>query len=163
MSSAFSRRKLLAAAAGTAMFAPLVKAAEQAAAAPIRQGRLKQSVMASVWGQNSPFSFAERCEILSMLGFSAVDLPSPDQISIMADYSLLPAMMTGAGTTFQDGLIRKEMHQALKVAPRVMSLAKPLLGATKYGMFMGKFGQCMCDEASVAFVQTVCEPDRPLA
>jgi hydroxypyruvate isomerase len=113
MSSAFSRRKLLAAAAGTAMFAPLVKAAEQAAAAPIRQGRLKQSVMASVWGQNSPFSFAERCEILSMLGFSAVDLPSPDQISIMADYSLLPAMMTGAGTTFQDGLIRKEMHQKI--------------------------------------------------
>ena len=113
MSSAFSRRKLLAAAAGTAMFATLVKAAEQAAAAPIRQGRLKQSVMASVWGQNSPFSFAERCEILSMLGFSAVDLPSPDQISIMADYSLLPAMMTGAGTTFQDGLIRKEMHQKI--------------------------------------------------
>ena len=113
MSSAFSRRKLLAAAAGTAMFAPLVKAAEQAAAAPIRQGRLKQSVMAAVWGQNSPFSFAERCEILSMLGFSAVDLPSPDQISIMADYNLLPAMMTGAGTTFQDGLIRKEMHQKI--------------------------------------------------
>ena len=113
MSSAFSRRKLLAAAAGTARFAPLLKAAEQAAAAPIRQGRLKQSVMASVWGQNSPFSFAERCEILSMLGFSAVDLPSPDQISIMADYNLLPAMMTGAGTTFQDGLIRKEMHQKI--------------------------------------------------
>ena len=31
----------------------------------------------------------------------------------MADYNLLPAMMTGAGTTFQDGLIRKEMHQKI--------------------------------------------------
>ena len=37
MSSAFSRRKLLAAAAGTAMFAPLVKAAEQAAAVVAQQ------------------------------------------------------------------------------------------------------------------------------
>lgn len=114
MSSALTRRKLLAAAAGTAMFAPLVKAAEQAAAAaPIRQGRLKQSVMASVWGQNSPFNFQQRCEILQMLGFSAVDLPSAEQASIMAEYDLVPAMMTGAGTTFQDGLIRKEMHDKI--------------------------------------------------
>jgi len=114
MSSALSRRKLLAAAASSAMFAPLLKAAEQSAAAPpIRQGRLKQSVMSSVWGQNSPFSFQERCEILSMLGFSAVDLPSADQLSILNDYNLAPALMTGTGTSFQDGLIRKEIHDKI--------------------------------------------------
>lgn len=114
MSSALTRRKLLAAASTTAFFAPLLKAAAaEQAAAPIRQGRLKQSVMASVWGTNSPFDFKQRCEILQMLGFSAVDLPSPDQISIMADHNLVPALMTGAGTTFQDGLIRKEMHDKI--------------------------------------------------
>ncbi|MES2603536.1 MAG: TIM barrel protein [Pseudomonadota bacterium] len=119
MTSALTRRKLLAAASTSAFFAPLLKAAEQAAAEPIRQGRLKQSVMASVWGQNSPFSFEERCEILQMLGFAAVDLPSPDQISIMADHNLLPALMTGAGTTFQDGLIRKEMHDKIVEATHI--------------------------------------------
>lgn len=118
MKTAISRRKLLAAAASSAAFAPLVRAAEQAAAEPIRQGRLKQSVMASVWGQNSPFSFEERCEILQMLGFSAVDLPSPEQAAKLADYNLKPAIMTGTGTTFQDGLIRKEKHDQIEEATR---------------------------------------------
>jgi hydroxypyruvate isomerase len=118
MSSAISRRKLLAAAATTAAFAPLLQAAENAAKAPIRQGRLKQSVMSSVWGSDSPFSFEQRCEILSMLGFAAVDLPSPDQLPILADYNLVPALMTGTGTTFQDGLIRKALHDKIEEATR---------------------------------------------
>lgn len=113
MSISNSRRRLLAAAAGSAFFAPLLRAAEQAAAAPVRQGRLKQSVMASVWGQNSPFDFKQRCELLAMLGFSAVDLPSAEQVKIMADYNLLPALMTGTGTSFQEGLIRREIHDKI--------------------------------------------------
>jgi hydroxypyruvate isomerase len=115
MSTLLSRRKLLAAAAATPFFAPLVKAATEAAA-PIRQGRLKQSVMGSVWGANSPFSLEERCEILSTLGFSGMDLPAPNQLSILADYQLAPTMMTGTGTTFQDGLIRRELHDAIEEA-----------------------------------------------
>lgn len=117
MSKAFSRRKLLAAAAATPFFAPLVKAAEAAAVAPpIRQGRLKQSVMGSVWGTNSPFSIEERCEILSLLGFAAVDLPAPNQLPILAEYGLAPAIMTGTGTSFQEGLIRREIHDQIEAA-----------------------------------------------
>ena len=34
----------------------------------------------------------------------------------MKKYGLAPAMMTGAGTTFQDGLIRKELHDKFEAA-----------------------------------------------
>ncbi len=118
MSTALSRRKLMTAAAASALFGPLVKAAEKVAAAPIHQGRLKQSVMATVWGQNSPFNFVQRCEILSMLGFSGVDLPQPDQVPILADHGLVPALMVGSGTSFNDGLIRKELHDKIEEATR---------------------------------------------
>ena len=65
------------------------------ARAPIRQ-----SVMASVWGNASKLSFEERCQILARIGFKGVDLPSPEQVPILKQYGLAPAMMTGAGTTF---------------------------------------------------------------
>jgi len=118
MSNALTRRKLLAAAAATPFFAPLVRAAAEEAAAPIRQGRLRQSVMASVWGANSPFSFEERCEILSLLGFAGVDLPAQNQLSVLADYNLAPTLMTGMGTSFVDGLVRRELHDAIEAATR---------------------------------------------
>jgi hydroxypyruvate isomerase len=74
-----------------------------------RPGRLKQSVMASVWG-NSTMSFEERCRVLARIGFKGVDLPTAQQIPILRDNGLTPALMTGSGTSFQNGLIRKEMH-----------------------------------------------------
>jgi hydroxypyruvate isomerase len=116
MALSLSRRKLLAAASATAFFAPYVRAAEEKTA-PIRQGRLRQSVMSSVWG-NTNFSFEERCELLSLLGFSAIDLPAPNQIAIIEDYGLAPALMTGTGTSFQDGLIRRELHDKIEEATR---------------------------------------------
>jgi hydroxypyruvate isomerase len=114
MALSLSRRKLLAAASATAFFAPYVRAAQEQAA-PIRQGRLKQSVMSSVWG-NSGFSFEERCHILSLLGFAAVDLPQTSQLSILKDYNLAPALMTGTGTSFQDGFVRRELHDKIEDA-----------------------------------------------
>jgi hydroxypyruvate isomerase len=66
--------------------------------------------MASVWGNASKLSFEERCKILARIGFKGVDLPSPEQIPTLKEHGLTPALMTGAGTTFQDGLIRKELH-----------------------------------------------------
>ena len=110
MTISLSRRKLLAAASATAFFAPFVKAAEQQA--PIRQGRLKQSVMGSVWG-NTGFSLEERCEILSTLGFSGMDLPQAAQVPLLRDYGLAPTLMTGTGTSFSDGLIRRELHDQI--------------------------------------------------
>src|SRR5215470_5105114 len=74
-----------------------------------RRVPLKQSVMASVWG-NSTLSFEERCKLLARIGFKGVDLPTPEQVPILRANGLTPALMTGTGASFQNGLIRKEMH-----------------------------------------------------
>lgn len=87
-----------------------------AAAAKIRVP-LKQSVMASVWG-NLKLSFEERCQVLAKLGFKGVDLPSAQQVPILRKYGLAPTMMTGTGTSFQNGLIRRELHDKIEAATR---------------------------------------------
>jgi hydroxypyruvate isomerase len=117
MSSALSRRKLLALAAASPFFAPYVRAAEEAATGPrgVRQGRLKQSVMASVWGPLQ-LTLEERCEILSTLGFAGMDLPSEKDIPVLTDYGLAPALMTGTGTSFENGLVRRELHDQIEEA-----------------------------------------------
>jgi hydroxypyruvate isomerase len=78
---------------------------------------IRQSVMASVW-TGTKLSFEERCQILSKIGFKAVDLPTAEQVPILKKYGLAPAMMTGTGTSFQDGLIRKELHDKFEPAFR---------------------------------------------
>lgn len=84
-------------------------AASQAQSAPPRRAPIRQSVMNSVW-TGTKLSFEERCRILSKIGFKGVDLPTAQQVPILKQYGLAPAMMTGTGTSFQDGLIRKELH-----------------------------------------------------
>jgi hydroxypyruvate isomerase len=79
------------------------------------RGRIKQSVMASVW-TGSALSFEERCKTLSRIGFKGVDLPTAEQAPILKQNGLAPAMMTGTGTSFQNGLIRKEIHDKIEDA-----------------------------------------------
>jgi hydroxypyruvate isomerase len=79
--------------------------------------KIRQSVMSSVWG-NSTLSFEQRCEVLKRLGFAAVDLPTEAQVETLKKYGLSPGMMTGTGTSFQNGMIRKEMHDAFEKATR---------------------------------------------
>jgi hydroxypyruvate isomerase len=90
-----------------------VQAAQQATARP--RSPIKQSVMASVWG-TTKLSFEERCQLLQRLGFKGMDLPTPEQAPMLKKYGLTPAMMTGAGTSFQDGLVRKELHDKFEAA-----------------------------------------------
>jgi hydroxypyruvate isomerase len=71
--------------------------------------------MASVW-TGSTTSFEERCKILSRIGFKGVDLPTVQQVPILKQNGLAPAMMTGTGTSFQNGLIRKELHDRIEEA-----------------------------------------------
>jgi hydroxypyruvate isomerase len=85
--------------------------------APPPRGRIQQSVMASVW-TGSNLSFEERCKVLARIGFQGVDLPTPQQVPILKQYGLKPALMTGTGTTFQNGLIRKELHDQIEKATR---------------------------------------------
>jgi hydroxypyruvate isomerase len=77
------------------------------------RNRIKQSVMASVW-TGSTTSFEERCRILARIGFKGVDLPTEKQVPILRQNGLAPAMMTGTGTSFQNGLIRKEIHDQIE-------------------------------------------------
>jgi hydroxypyruvate isomerase len=88
--------------------APLAAAA-QSQPRPARSGRIKQSVMGSVWG-SSTLSVEEKCRTLAQLGFKGMDLPSAPQVPVLKDHGLTPTLMTGTGTTFQNGLIRKELH-----------------------------------------------------
>jgi hydroxypyruvate isomerase len=106
------RRELLAILAA----APLLAAKAARALEPgIRAGKLKQSVMSSVWGELR-LSIEQRCEVLAALGFAGMDLPQPEQIPILKEHGLAPAMMVGTGTTFQDGLIRRELHNKIEDA-----------------------------------------------
>jgi hydroxypyruvate isomerase len=111
------RRSLLKALAATPLLAAQVRAASEAGLGP-RQGRIKQSVMPQVWA-GTDFTLEERCEILSTMGFAGMDLPAPDQISVLRDYGLAPTLMggrIGTGTSFENGLIRKELHDEIEEA-----------------------------------------------
>jgi hydroxypyruvate isomerase len=92
--------------------------ASQTAPAARARAPLRQSVMASVWGTGSTLSFEDRCKTLARIGFKGVDLPTAQQVPILKQYGLAPAMMTGTGTSFQEGLIRKELHGKFEEAFR---------------------------------------------
>ena len=110
--SKLQRRQLLAVLAASPL---LASQAAQALKPGIRQGRLKQSVMPQVWG-DLDLSIEERCEVLAALGFAGMDLPQPQQIPVLEEYGLTPALMVGTGTTFEDGLIRRELHDQIEEA-----------------------------------------------
>jgi hydroxypyruvate isomerase len=98
---------------------PLLAAEVARALEPgIRQGKIKQSVMPQVWGELN-LSIEERCEVLAALGFAGMDLPQPAELPVQKAHGLTPAMMTGTGTTFQDGLIRRELHDQIEEATRL--------------------------------------------
>jgi len=75
-----------------------------------RKGRLKQSVMSSVFPQGFTMSFEDKCKLLKSIGYQGYDLAGAQQIPVLRDNGLTPALMTGSGTNFQNGLIRKELH-----------------------------------------------------
>jgi hydroxypyruvate isomerase len=114
------RREFLAGIAAAPLAAALRPEHVAAQGAPAAKPRspIRQSVMASVWGANSKLSFEERCQILQRIGFKGVDLPTVEQVPILKKYGLAPVMMTGAGTSFQDGLVRKELHDKFEPAFR---------------------------------------------
>jgi hydroxypyruvate isomerase len=103
------RRNFLTSLVAAPLAAGPLAAATQAQTAASRPSRIRQSVMGSVWG-TSKLSIEERCRILARIGFKGMDLPTAEQVPILKAHGLTPTMMTGTGTSFQDGLIRKEMH-----------------------------------------------------
>jgi hydroxypyruvate isomerase len=84
---------------------------------PKPRQKIKQSVMNSVW-RGVDNSFEDKCKILQRIGFKGIDIPSAQQVPIMKQYGLTPTMMTGTGTTMQNGFMRKELHDAQEAACR---------------------------------------------
>lgn len=78
----------------------------------IRRGRLRLSVMSQVF-TGLDLTVAERCEILSMLGFLGLDLPRFEDIPVLQEYGITPTLMSGTGTNFQNGFIRREIHDEI--------------------------------------------------
>src|SRR5689334_22248608 len=111
------RREFLAG-MGAAPFAAALSTSRlmaQAPAAPARsRTKIQQSVMSSIWGNQNNIPFEEKCRILQRIGFKAVDLPSVEQVPILKQYGLAPALMTGVGSNFQNGIIRKELHDMIE-------------------------------------------------
>jgi hydroxypyruvate isomerase len=89
----------------------------QAPPAARPRAKIKQGVMPQVWG-NSKLTFEQRCETLARIGYQSMDLPTPEQALLLKPYGLTPGMMTGTGTSFQNGLIRMDMHDAFEKATR---------------------------------------------
>jgi hypothetical protein len=82
------RRDFLAGVAAAPLALALGETAPVAAAQSkpvVKRMPIRQSVMASVW-TGTKYSFEERCQILSKLGFKGVDLPSRDQVPILKKY-----------------------------------------------------------------------------
>jgi len=105
------RRNLLKALCATPVVASRIHAQEEGLGP--RQGRIKQSVMPQVW-TGTDFTLPERCEILSLMGFAGMDLPQPGDIPVLQDFGLTPTLMTArSGTSFQNGIIRRELHQQI--------------------------------------------------
>jgi hydroxypyruvate isomerase len=105
------RRNFLAtiAAAGVAV-------AARAQSPPIveRKGRVKQSVMRVVFGAATPLSFDDMCREAARLGCRGFDLVPPQDWPTLRKHGLVPTMAPFAGSTIQDGLIRRELHNAIE-------------------------------------------------
>jgi len=112
-------RTMAAAPAVASLGSHVLAAAPQAPALAPRRARtkLRQGVMASVW-TGSKLTFEQRCETLARIGYQSMDLPTAEQAVQLKTYGLTPGMMTGTGTSFQNGMIRKEMHDAFEKATR---------------------------------------------
>jgi hydroxypyruvate isomerase len=101
--------------AATPLSSTPATASAQAASNARPRARIRQSVMNSVW-TGTDISFEEKCKILARIGYKGVDLPTAQQVPVLKQYGLTPALMTGTGTSFQNGLIRKEQHTQFEEA-----------------------------------------------
>jgi hydroxypyruvate isomerase len=72
--------------------------------------------MSSVFPQGLTMSFEDRCKLLASIGYQGYDLAGAQQVPILRDNGLTPTIMTGTGTNFQNGLIRKELHDKFEQA-----------------------------------------------
>lgn len=77
-----------------------------------RKGRLKQTVMTTVFDPKMPFD--EMCRHAAELGVKGIDTVPVESWPTLKKYGLIPTMGPTGGVTFKDGIIRKELHDSLE-------------------------------------------------
>jgi hydroxypyruvate isomerase len=77
-----------------------------------RKGRLKQTVMTTVF--DPKMSFDDMCRHAAELGVKGMDTVPVETWPTLKKYGLIPTMGPTGGVTFRDGLIRKELHSSLE-------------------------------------------------
>ena len=102
----------------TTLAAGLATADAAAAQAPTpalkvvqRKNRIKQGCMRTNFPANMPFD--DMCRIAAEQGIHGFDLIGPNDWPTLKKYGLKP-LMGNAGVSFDNGLIRKEFHDALE-------------------------------------------------
>ncbi|HYR84452.1 MAG TPA: sugar phosphate isomerase/epimerase family protein [Terriglobia bacterium] len=83
-----------------------------------RKGRIKQGLMRTNFGANSPLSFDDQCKVAARLGCYGFDLINPPDWPTLKKYGLIPTMGPTGGVTIQDGLIRRELHEQIEKSMR---------------------------------------------
>jgi hydroxypyruvate isomerase len=79
--------------------------------APARKGRLKQGTMAVNFDPKLPFE--DRCKEMARIGFKGMDMAGVNDWPTLKKYGLMCTMGGTGGVGFPDGLIRKNLHDAL--------------------------------------------------
>jgi hydroxypyruvate isomerase len=79
-------------------------------------GRLKQCAMRVNF--NPQMSFDEMCRQAAQLGMYGFDLIAPQDWPTLRKYGLIATMGPTGGVSFENGLIRKEMHESLEKSVR---------------------------------------------
>jgi hydroxypyruvate isomerase len=79
-------------------------------------GRLKQCAMRVNFNPQMPFE--EMCREAARLGIHGFDLIAVQDWPILRKYGLIPTMGPTGGVSFENGLIRKELHENLEKSVR---------------------------------------------
>src|SRR5580692_3061324 len=105
-----NRRNFLAASAAT-LAASKFPLTAQTPPVVNHTGRLKQCAMRVNFDPKMPFE--DMCKEAAKLGMWGFDLIGVQDWPILKKYGLIPSMGPTGGVTFEDGLIRPELHDKL--------------------------------------------------
>jgi hydroxypyruvate isomerase len=95
-----------------AAFAAASVAAAQTPPAVPRKGRIKQSAMRVNFDPKMPFE--DMCREAAHLGIKGMDLIAAQDWPMLRKYGLIPTMGPTGGVSFENGLIRAQLHDSLE-------------------------------------------------
>ena len=128
-------------------FVSTLAAASVAAAqtpAPVqRKGRIKQCCMRANFDPKMPFE--DQCREAARLGVKGFDLIPAQDWPTLKKYGLMPTMGPTGGVTFEDGLIRKEVHDKIEPSVRA-ALDQCAAGSCPNMITVGGMRRGMSDE-----------------